>query len=66
MGAVINSSSKIALTVQEAAEALSISPPTIYQLMRTEDFPAFKIGRRTLISRSGLEMWVAAQTMQNS
>lgn len=53
---------KIALTVPEAAELLGVSRPTVYQLMRAEDFPAFKVGRRTLISRSGLADWVEAQT----
>lgn len=52
---------KIALSVVEAAELLGVSPPTVYKLMRRADFPAFKIGTRTLISRSKLEKWVEKQ-----
>lgn len=52
---------KIALSVAEAAELLGVSPPTVYKLIRRTDFPAFKVGTRTLISRSKLEEWVAAQ-----
>jgi excisionase family DNA binding protein len=56
---------KIAVTVQEAAELLSVSVPTLYDMARSEGFPMFKVGRRTLISRSGLEEWVNAQTAKN-
>ena len=52
---------RLALSVTEAAEALNVSRPTVYQLMRRADFPAFRVGRRTLISRSGLERWIEAQ-----
>ena len=52
---------RLALSVTEAAEALNVSRPTVYQLMRSADFPAFRVGRRTLISRSGLERWIEAQ-----
>ena len=52
---------RLALSVTEAAEALNVSRPTMYQLMRRADFPAFRVGRRTLISRSGLERWIEAQ-----
>ena len=53
---------RVALSVTEAAVLLGVSRPTIYQLMNREDFPSFRIGTRRLISRSGLERWVAAQT----
>ncbi len=52
---------KVALSVSEAAELLGVSRPTVYQLLNREDFPSFRIGTRRLISRSGLEAWVAAQ-----
>ena len=57
---------KIAVTVSEAAELLSLSPPTIYQLINTVGFPCFKIGRRTLIYRAGLEDWAFSQTVRGS
>lgn len=55
---------KAALSITECAEALGVSRPTVYELVRRADFPAFKLGRRTLISRSGLEDWVKAQSAQ--
>ena len=56
---------KLALSVSEAADILSISRPTVYELMRRKDFPAFKLGKRTLISRAGLEAWIEAQVEQS-
>jgi len=58
---MVRAGDKIALTVTEAAELLGVSRPTVYALMRAEGFPAFKIGRRTLISRAGLADWVEKQ-----
>ena len=52
---------RLALSVSEAAEALGLSRPMVYELMHRPDFPAFRVGRRTLISRSGLERWIEAQ-----
>ena len=55
---------KMALTVTETAAALGVSRPTVYQLMRQDGFPAFRVGTRWLISREGLARWVAAQAAQ--
>ncbi len=52
---------KLALSVTEAAALLGVSRPTMYSLIRRADFPAFKVGTRTLISKVGLEAWVAQQ-----
>ena len=52
----------LALTVTEAARLLHLSRPTVYKLMKDPTFPVFKIGTRTLISRSGLERWIDSQT----
>lgn len=57
---------KIALSVSEAADLLGVSRPTVYTLIHRADFPAFKIGRRTVISRIGLEEWVQSQTVQHN
>ena len=55
-------SEKLALSVAEAAALLGVSRPTMYELTRREDFTAaFKLGKRTLISRSGLESWIEEQ-----
>ena len=53
--------SKLAMSVAEAAKALGVSRPTIYQLIHRADFPAFKVGGRVLISRELLASWVKEQ-----
>ena len=57
----MDSKEKLAISVPEAAELLGISKPTAYILVRRADFPAFKVGGRTLVSRTGLEAWVRKQ-----
>lgn len=58
-------SEKLALSVADTAELLSVSQPTVYELMRRADFPSFKLGKRTLVSRQGLEAWVQNQAAQS-
>lgn len=52
---------KQAYSTAEVAEVLGVSRPTVYTLMRRADFPAFKVGSRTLVSAEGLRAWVQAQ-----
>jgi excisionase family DNA binding protein len=52
---------KLTLTIAETATALGVSRPTVYKLIHRDDFPSFRIGSRVVISRSGLEEWIAAQ-----
>ena len=54
---------KITLNVTEAAEALGVSRPTLYQLIHRSDFPSFKIGNRTVIPKKALEEWAIKQTV---
>lgn len=49
---------KITLTVEELIKFLGISRQTAYQLCRTEGFPALRIGRRVLIPKKQLEVWI--------
>jgi len=49
-----------AITVDEMAEVLHIGKKTAYALANKPDFsPAFRIGRRLLISVDGLGEWIA-------
>ena len=53
---------KKALSVAEAAEALGITRQCLYSnLLHRKDFPSFKVGRRTLISAEALDRWIAEQ-----
>ncbi len=54
---------KLAVTVAEMADMLSISRPTAYEIIRRDDFRgAFKVGSRTLVSVAAIEAWIAKQT----
>ena len=51
----------LAVSAPEAARLLGVSKPTVYQMMNREDFPAFKVGARTLISVEVLREWIRKQ-----
>lgn len=48
-------------SVEEAAQVVGISARYMYELIKTAGFPAFRIGRRWLVSVKGLERWLEAQ-----
>ena len=49
------------LTVSEAARLLRISRGLAYELVRQERIPFIRLGRRLLIPRHGLEVWIARE-----
>lgn len=49
---------RLACTVREAAEALGVSDDTVYKLIRSGEFPARRVGARTLVSVEHLRSWV--------
>lgn len=52
---------KLTYSPTETAQVLGVSRPTVYKLMARADFPAFKVGSRTLVSAEGLQAWIQAQ-----
>lgn len=54
----------LAVSAPEAARLLGVSKPTIYQYIHRDDFPAFKLGNRTLVSVDGLKEWVRKQVKE--
>ena len=52
----------LAVSAVEAARLFGVSKPTVYELIGKEDFPSFKLGRRTLVSVDGLRAWISVQT----
>ncbi len=57
---------KLAVSVSEMAEMLSVSRPTAYEILKREDFSgAFKVGARTLVSVAGLQAWIDKQTAES-
>lgn len=58
-----NNSESLTLSVPQTAALLGVSVRTAYNLVRQKGFPAFRISEnRIVVSRAGLEQWVAAQS----
>lgn len=53
---------KLALNASEVVAVIGVSRPTVYELMRREDFPVVHIGSRKLVPRAKLEAWLERQT----
>lgn len=49
------------LTPQELAEAMGISLPFCYKLIRSKGFPSFRVGKKWLISTDKLMEWIDFQ-----
>jgi excisionase family DNA binding protein len=49
------------MTVQEVAEYLKVSTDTVYVLVRSQTFPAIKIGNSWRILRKELDEWLRKQ-----
>lgn len=52
---------RLTLNIKDLQELLNISYVTAYNLTLRKDFPSFRIGRRILINREGLERWLKEQ-----
>lgn len=50
---------KVLVGAKEAAEMMNVSMPTFYQLAAMDGFPAFRVGKKILVSVDGLKSWVA-------
>lgn len=57
---------QIALTVEQAAQSLGISRPTMLELTRKAGFPCFRVGRRILIPRQALIAWADRQATEGA
>ena len=51
----------LTIKAHEAAAVLRISKSKVYELARTESFPAVRIGKRVVIPRDKLIEWMNAQ-----
>lgn len=49
------SDNRLTLTVEEAAEILGISRAFAYNLVKTEQLPSVRLGRRLVVPRRALE-----------
>lgn len=48
----------LVLTVPEVARVLRVSPSLVYELVRCEQLPSIKIGRKIRVSRSALLLYL--------
>jgi excisionase family DNA binding protein len=49
----------VTLSVEQAAEVLSIAPVSLYKLIKKDStFPTMKIGRRIVIPKDALKKWI--------
>ena len=52
----------VTLSVEQAAEVLSIAPVSLYKLIKKDStFPTMKIGRRIVIPKDALKKWIDNQ-----
>jgi len=56
----------IVMSVPDVAKALGIAVATAYELSRREDFPAFKIGSRIMVTKGKFIEWLSAQSLDNT
>ena len=52
---------ELAYTLEQAAEAIQVSRPTMANLVHRADFPSFQVGRRWIIPADGLKRWLDKQ-----
>ena len=58
---------KMAYSIRETAEAIGLSPNTVYDLVQSKRLPAVKLGRKILISKLELATWLAnSQSSQST
>ena len=49
------------LTVKQAREYMGIGRKKMYELVNTEGFPCFRIGKKFLVIREELDKWMIEQ-----
>lgn len=54
------------LTIEEAAAFLRISKSTLYNLVRSEDVPAYRIGRRLLFTEDMIRGYLEKNRTTNA
>lgn len=60
-----NDGDTLVLTPVEAAKQIGVSKTVMYNdLLKRDDFPAYKLGSKFYISKKGLENWIDEQINQ--
>jgi excisionase family DNA binding protein len=50
---------RLTLTVKEVAQALGLSPDSVYEGVRKGEIPALRVGRRICVPRDAFEKWLS-------
>ena len=53
------------LSVPDVADVLGIGRANAYELVRSEGFPALKIGNRIIVPKDEFISWIKKQTAEN-
>ena len=56
-----DNTTRMTLTAKEAANALGVSLPVLYELTHQQDFPAIRVGRKVLVPTDKLRAWLDGQ-----
>ena len=54
------------LTVPDVSQVLGISLAGTYELVRSDSFPAFRIGSRIIVPKDKFIAWINAQTLESN
>ena len=54
------------LSVPDVSQVLGISLAGTYELVRSDDFPALKIGSRIVVPKDKFIAWINAQTLESN
>ncbi len=60
----VHSQSSLTLTVPQMAKELNISRNTAYELVKRPGFPCFHVGKRILVNRDMLQVWLNDQCLR--
>lgn len=57
----MNELPKLSYTLTQAAEAINVSRPTMSNLVKRDDFPAFRSGTKWIIPIEPFKNWLSTQ-----
>lgn len=57
---------RLTMSVPEMARKLGVSRPTAYELVKRQDFPVLKVGRRLLVPKVAFEQWLTTAAISKS
>ena len=57
---------RLALSFQELADRVGVSPRTIANFVQRGDLEAVKLGRRTVVKASEVERWLNSRPVKNT